>query len=168
MTDKTQQRPHLRPGRTGADNPDYLLDNIGFLVMEIGRLFRVNFDQRMRRLGLTRSEWWLLAHLWFFEGMTQQQLADFLDMTKGGLAKLIARLESKGIVERRGETQRGRATKRIYFTAAGRTLGSKVDRGARQLVQEAEAPLRGEQVQKLHELLRSVRQSLLPRGSQEG
>jgi len=168
MSDKTQQKPRLRTDRTGADSPDYLLDNIGFLVMEIGRLFRVNFDQRMRRLGLTRSEWWLLAHLWFFEGMTQQQLADFLDMTKGGLAKLIGRLESKGMIERRGETLGGRATKRIYFTTAGRALGARVDKGARQLVREAEAPLRGEQVEKLHELLRSVRQSLLPRGSHEG
>jgi len=160
MTRKNKQRT----ANADPDAPGRLLDNIGFLVMEIGRLFRVNFDRRMRRLGLTRSEWWLIAHLWFFEGMTQQQLADFLDMTKGGLAKLIARLETKGIIERRGETQRGRATKRIYFTAAGRTLGSKVDKGARQLVKEAEAPLPDEQVAKLHELLRSVRQTLLPRG----
>ncbi len=163
MTDTKHQRTVMGD----PDNPGQLLNNIGFLVMEIGRLFRVNFDRRMRRLGLTRSEWWLLAHLWFFEGMTQQQLADFLDMTKGGLAKLIARLEDKGIIERRGETQRGRATKRIYFTAAGRTLGSKVDKGARQLVQEAEAHLRGEQAATLHELLRSVRQTLLPHGRSE-
>jgi len=159
----TQKDPQRR-ATGGPDDPGHLLNNIGFLVMEIGRLFRVTFDQRMRRLGLTRSEWWLLAHLWFFEGMTQQQLADVLDMTKGGLAKLIARLESKGLIERRGETQSGRATKKIYFTPAGRTLGSKVDKGARQLVQEAEAPLRGEQAATLHELLRSVRRNLLPRG----
>jgi DNA-binding MarR family transcriptional regulator len=144
------------------ESAGYLLDNTAFLVMEIGRLFRLNFDERMRTLGLTRSEWWLLAHLWYFEGMTQQELADLLDMTKGGLAKLIARLEAKGIIERRGETQGGRATKKIHFTAAGRTLGSKVDKGARQLTHEAGAPLRKEQLAKLHELLRSVRLNLMP------
>ena len=99
--------------------------------------------------------------------MTQQELADLLEMTKGGLAKLIVRLESKGILERRGETQSGRATKKIFFTAAGRTLGHKVDKGARQLVQEAEAPLRAVQIAQLHELLRTVRQALLARGREE-
>jgi len=157
-----------RTPKTDPDRPGDLLNNIGFLVMEIGRLFRVNFDQRMRRLGLTRSEWWLLAHLWYFEGMSQQQLADFLDMTKGGLAKLIARLESKGIIERRGETRGGRATKRIYFTPAGKALGSKVDKGARHLVREAESRLRHEQVTTLHELLRCVRETLLARGRDDG
>jgi len=147
---------------TERDSSGYLLDNTAFLVMEIGRLFRLNFDQRMRRLGLTRSEWWLLAHLWYFEGMTQQELADLLDMTKGGLAKLIARLETKGIIERRGATRGGRATKKIHFTAAGRALGNKVDKGARQLTHEAGAPLRKEQLANLHELLRSVRLTLLP------
>jgi DNA-binding MarR family transcriptional regulator len=162
------QKHQQQTANADLDGPGHLLNNIGFLVMEIGRLLRVNFDQRMRRLGLTRSEWWLLAHLWFFEGMTQQQLADFLDMTKGGLAKLIARLEGKGIIERRGETQRGRATKRVYFTTTGRTLGAKVDKGARQLVREAEAPLRADQVETLHELLRSVRQRLLPQDRDDG
>jgi DNA-binding MarR family transcriptional regulator len=157
------------PRRTAKADPEtHLLNNIGFLVMEIGRLFRVNFDQRMRRLGLSRSEWWLLAHLWYFEGMTQQQLADLLDMTKGGLAKLIARLESKGVIERRAETRGGRATKQIYFTPVGKTLGSKLDKGARQLVQEAEAPLRGDEVVTLHELLRCVRQTLLAHGRNDG
>ena len=146
---------------TERDSSGYLLDNTAFLVMEIGRLFRLNFDQRMRQLGLTRSEWWLLAHLWYFEGMSQQELADLLDMTKGGLAKLIVRLEIKGVIERRGETRAGRATKKIHFTAAGRTLGSNVDKGARQLTQEAGSPLRKEQLALLHELLRSVRLTLL-------
>ena len=147
---------------TTRDSSGYLLDNTAFLVMEIGRLFRLNFDQRMRQLGLPRSEWWLIAHLWYFEGMTQQELADLLEMTKGGLAKLIARLEIKGLIERRGETRAGRATKKIHFTAAGRALGSKVDKGARQLTQEAGMPLRKEQLANLHELLRAVRLTLLP------
>lgn len=148
--------------KANARSRDDLNSNIAFLVMDIGRLLRVNFDQRMRRLGLTRSEWWLVAHLCYFEGISQQELADVLDMTKGGLAKLIARLESKGIIERRGAIQDGRATKKVFFTAAGRPLGHKVDKGARQLVQESESPLRPEQAETLHELLRSVRQTLLP------
>jgi DNA-binding MarR family transcriptional regulator len=148
----------------GSRNPDELLNNTAFLVMDIGRLFRVTFDARMASFGLSRSEWWLIAHLWFFEGSTQRELADRLEMTKGGLAKLIARLEAKGIVERRGQTQAGRATKRVFFTSSGRQLGSKVDSGARQLVRESESPLGHAQVAQLLDLMRLVRKTLLPTG----
>jgi DNA-binding MarR family transcriptional regulator len=142
-------------------DPSDLLDNTAFLVMDIGRLFRVTFDARMASFGLSRSEWWLIAHLWFFEGLTQQELADLLDMTKGGLAKLIDRLETKGIVERRGQTQAGRATKRVFLTSSGKQLGFKVGNGALQLVKESEAPLDHTQVAQLHKLLRLVRKTLL-------
>jgi DNA-binding MarR family transcriptional regulator len=148
----------------GSRNPDELLNNTAFLVMDIGRLFRVTFDARMAAFGLSRSEWWLIAHLWFFEGFTQRELAAQLEMTKGGLAKLIARLEAKGIVERRGQTQAGRATKRVFLTTSGKQLGLKVDDGARQLVHESESPLEHSQVTQLHNLLRLVRKTLLHTG----
>jgi DNA-binding MarR family transcriptional regulator len=129
--------------------------------MDIGRLFRVKFDERMHRLGLSRSEWWLLAHLWFFEGMNQQELAVITDMTKGGVAKLVARLEAKGLIERRGCARDGRATKQIFLTPEGRPLARRVDRGARQLVRSTEATLRADEISALHESLRTVRRLLL-------
>ena len=73
---------------------------------DVARLMRVAYDRRARALGLTRSQWWVLNHLYFNEGITQSELADVLDVEKPTLGRLLDRLEAKGWVERRGRPQR--------------------------------------------------------------
>ena len=41
----------------------------GFLVHDISRLLRKRFDRRARGLGLTKSQWIVLAHLARHEGI---------------------------------------------------------------------------------------------------
>jgi MarR family transcriptional regulator, transcriptional regulator for hemolysin len=89
--------------------------NFGFLVHDVARLMRVAYDRRARALGLTRSQWWVLNHLYFNEAITQSALADVLDIEKPTLGRLLDRLESKGWVERRADASDRRA-KRIYLT----------------------------------------------------
>jgi MarR family transcriptional regulator, transcriptional regulator for hemolysin len=89
--------------------------NFGFLVHDVARLMRVAYDRRVRDLGLTRSQWWVLNHLYFHEGITQSALADVLDIEKPTLGRLLDRLEDKGWLERRTDPSDRRA-KRVYLT----------------------------------------------------
>jgi MarR family transcriptional regulator for hemolysin len=89
--------------------------NFGFLVHDVARLMRVAYDRRVRALGLTRSQWWVLNRLYFNEGITQSELADLLDVEKPTLGRLLDRLEMKGWVERRADPNDRRA-KRVYLT----------------------------------------------------
>jgi MarR family transcriptional regulator for hemolysin len=89
--------------------------NFGFLVHDVARLLRVAYDRRTRELGLTRSQWWVLNHLYFHEGITQSELAEVLDIEKPTLGRLLDRLEDKGWLERRGDPTDRRA-KRVYLT----------------------------------------------------
>jgi MarR family transcriptional regulator for hemolysin len=89
--------------------------NFGFLVHDVARLMRVAYDRRARALGLTRSQWWVLNHLYFNEGITQSELADVLDVEKPTLGRLLDRLEAKGWVERRADPNDRRA-KRVCLT----------------------------------------------------
>jgi DNA-binding MarR family transcriptional regulator len=89
--------------------------NFGFLVHDVARLLRVAYDRRTRELGLTRSQWWVLNHLYFHEGITQSELAEMLDVEKPTLGRLLDRLESKGWLERRADPGDRRA-KRVYLT----------------------------------------------------
>jgi len=91
--------------------------NFGFLVHDVARLMRVAYDRRARALGLTRSQWWVLNHLYFHQGINQSMLADVLDIEKPTLGRLLDRLETKGWVERRVDPNDRRA-KRIYLTGA--------------------------------------------------
>ena len=37
--------------------------NFGYLVNDVARQMRTVYDRRVRSLGLTRSQWWVLNHL---------------------------------------------------------------------------------------------------------
>ncbi len=87
----------------------------GFLVHDVARLLRRAFDRRVKHIGLTRAQWFVLAHLQRSDGQTQTTLADELDMDRAPLGKLIDRLEESGWVQRRLDPS-DRRVKRIYKT----------------------------------------------------
>jgi DNA-binding MarR family transcriptional regulator len=69
--------------------------------------------------GLTLAQYETLAILRYSEGISQQQLAEALLVTKGNVCGLIDRLSRQGWVERRPDRDDGRAY-RLYLTASGR------------------------------------------------
>ncbi len=89
--------------------------NFGFLVHDIARLMRVAFDRRGRELGLTRSQWWVLTVLYAKEGVTQSELAAFMELEKATLGRLLDRLEEKEWIERRAD-RHDRRIKRVFLT----------------------------------------------------
>ncbi len=95
--------------------------NLGFLVHDVARLMRVAYDRRVRSLGLTRSQWWVLNNLYVNEGITQSALADLLDVEKPTLGRLLDRLEAKGWIARQPDRHDRRA-KRVYLTGEVQTV----------------------------------------------
>jgi MarR family transcriptional regulator for hemolysin len=89
--------------------------SLGFLVHDVARLMRRAFDRRVKHLGLTRSQWFVLVHLYRTDGQTQRHLAQELDMERAPLSKLLDRLESGSWIERRADPDDRRAN-RIYIT----------------------------------------------------
>jgi DNA-binding MarR family transcriptional regulator len=98
-----------------ADNWDARL---GFLMHDVSRLRRSVFDEFMKPMGLTRSQWWILAHLSRHDGMIQSDLANVLDLGKAALGGLLDRLEASELIERRAD-ETDRRVKRIYLTTKG-------------------------------------------------
>jgi DNA-binding MarR family transcriptional regulator len=89
--------------------------NFGFLLNDVARLMRTVYDRRVRSLGLTRSQWWVLNHLFRGDGVTQTELADLLEIEKPTLGRLLDRLEAKGWVRRADDASDRRAW-RVYLT----------------------------------------------------
>ena len=69
--------------------------------------------------GLTIAQFDVLATLHWSQGITQQELAEKLLVTKGNVCGLIDRLEDIGWVERRADPSDARA-RRLHLTATGR------------------------------------------------
>ncbi|SRR5258706_10750011 len=68
---------------------------------------------------LTMPQFDILATLRFSEGVTQQELAERLLVTKGNVCGILDRLEALKWVDRRPDAKDARAN-RLYLTAAGR------------------------------------------------
>ncbi len=83
---------------TVPDQPDLL-----FLLHDIARLLRVSGDRRARAHGMTRAQWVILWQLQRQPGLSQKELADFLDVEPISVARLVDRLAARGMVERRDD-----------------------------------------------------------------
>jgi MarR family transcriptional regulator for hemolysin len=74
---------------------------LGFLLHEVARLLRRRFEQNARDSGLTRSQWQVLAYLANNEGINQSGLADLLEIEPITLCRIVGKLQTRGLIERR-------------------------------------------------------------------
>ena len=81
-----------------SDQPDIL-----FLLHDVGRHLRLDADRRAACYGLTRAQWVILFRLNRQPGLTQKELAELLEVEPITVARLIDRLEERGMVERRAD-----------------------------------------------------------------
>ena len=133
--------------------------NFGFILHDVARLLRATYDRRMKALGLTRSQWWVLNHLYRYDGVTQTELADILEIEKPTLGRLLDRLESNGWI-RREEHSDDRRAKRVFLTdEVGPAMKAMRDAAA-ELRRDALAGLSREQQTQFVDTLLAVKANL--------
>jgi DNA-binding MarR family transcriptional regulator len=88
------------------------------MVRTYTRLER-RLEQELEGLGLSLAQFDVLATLGRGEGITQQELAQRLLVTKGNVCGLIDRLEASGWVERRPDPD-DRRVNRLFLTRRGK------------------------------------------------
>jgi MarR family transcriptional regulator for hemolysin len=79
-----------------SEAPDLL-----FLLHDVARLLRHEADRRARTHGMTRAQWVILFWLARQPGLSQKELSEILEVEPITVARLIDRLEARGMVERR-------------------------------------------------------------------
>jgi DNA-binding MarR family transcriptional regulator len=72
-----------------------------FLLNDVARLLRVDADKRARVHEMTRAQWGILIWLERQPGTSQKELAELLEVEPITVARLVDRLEARGMVERR-------------------------------------------------------------------
>lgn len=132
----------------------------GFLIHDVSRLRRIVVDRALKPLGITRSQWWMLAFLSRRDGMKQGALAADLDLTKVAVGGLIDRMESTGLVERRSD-QRDARVKRIYLTAKGKSLVNRIRSQVDAVESEILSTVTEEQLDVAAEALVNIKRQLL-------
>ncbi|WP_420101127.1 MarR family winged helix-turn-helix transcriptional regulator [Bosea sp. (in: a-proteobacteria)] len=106
-----------------------------YQMVETARLMRNHVDQRAREHGTTRAQWGVLARLRRQEGLNQAALAEQMELQPISLARLLDRLQSQGLIERRADPSDRRAY-RLYLTPPGRDLVNDLDSVRSQIADE--------------------------------
>ncbi len=112
--------------------------------------------EHLRAWGLSVAQFDVLAHVGATEGMTQQELADSLLVSKGNVCQLLDKLEDRGLISRR---QEGRAN-HLFLTDAGRRLFEEVVPAHEAVIADRFSVLSEKEQAQLYELLRKFDRAL--------
>ncbi len=95
-------------------------------IVTLARLIRTEADRRARAHGMTRAQWTILTKLEVQPGLRQKELAEILEVEPITVARLIDRLEARGMVERRADPGDRRCW-HLHLTEAAQPLLGEID-----------------------------------------
>ena len=126
--------------------------------LQFARVFQKvqrRLDRVLDHAGLTIPQFDVLANLGMSDGITQQELAGRLLVTKGNVCGVLDRMESAGLVQRRADP-RDRRANRLHLTERGRAALRDAFPAHLGVIQECLAPLSTREQAALRQLLRRV------------
>ncbi len=98
---------------------------ISLRISVLARNLRNYFDRQVAVLGVTRSQWAMIAVVATNPGATQRMIADALEMSEASAGRLVDRLCSEGLLTRRSREDDRRA-KAIYISEGAEPLLDKL------------------------------------------
>lgn len=134
--------------------------SFGFLLNDISRLARQEFDRRVRHLGITRSQWLFLFYVARQPGCTQSELAETLQIQKITVSRHAERLVRARWLQRRDNAHDGRAY-HLYLTAKAERIVERLSDVAVALRDEYLAGISAARREALLDDLQHVKDNLL-------
>lgn len=101
--------------------PEKLKRDIALKLAIVSRKMRRHFDKAVSELGVTRSQWSVIAVVAGLPGTTQRVIAEKLEISEPSAGRLVDRLLADGMVERRAKEDDRRAHA-IFLTDKGNEL----------------------------------------------
>lgn len=138
---------------------DFMQESICCLIVKVARAHRNYAAVLLADLGLYAGQEILLMQLWKQDGLAQSELCDRLDVEPPTLTKMIKRLESCGVVERRRDPVDARVC-RVHLTDHGYALQEPVEQQWQKLELKTLENLSIEEKLLLRRLLLQIAQNL--------
>jgi MarR family transcriptional regulator, transcriptional regulator for hemolysin len=130
-----------------------------FLLHDVARLLRVDADKRARLHGMTRAQWAILIWLERQPGISQKELSEILEVEPISVARLIDRLEARGMVERRPDP-RDRRIWRLHLLAPAHDVLHEIDKHRADMTRIVTAGIDDESVEIMTEALMRMKATL--------
>jgi MarR family transcriptional regulator, transcriptional regulator for hemolysin len=101
--------------------------NFGFLVHDVSRLIKRRFDRKARQTGLpiTRRQAAVILYVARNEGVSQTEVATWLDLEPIALVRMLDKLNDEGVVERRPHPT-DRRIRTLWLTPAARPVVTQI------------------------------------------
>jgi MarR family transcriptional regulator for hemolysin len=118
LAERMTERPGAQPG---------FGRNFGFLVHDVSRLIKRRFDRRARQTGLpiTRRQAAVMLYVARNEGVSQTEVATWLDLDPIALVRMLDKLSEEGLVERRAHPT-DRRVRTLWLTPAARPVIDRI------------------------------------------
>jgi DNA-binding MarR family transcriptional regulator len=98
------------------------LDNsIGFHLNRTNTQVKKSWIRCLKPVGITPEQWAVLCRLWEKDGLIARDIAVLVSKDAPNTARILEKLERKGLVRREPDTVDKRAW-RVFLTPAGRAL----------------------------------------------
>lgn len=92
------------------------------VLHDVARTLRTRFDQKARAShAMTRAQWIILSRLERQPGMSQNEMAAICEVEPITVARLVDRLEARGLVERRSDPA-DRRIRRLHLLPAAKPI----------------------------------------------
>jgi MarR family transcriptional regulator, transcriptional regulator for hemolysin len=143
------------------------MEDLLFEINETARAIRRLFEQRASAMGVTRSQWRVLARLKREPNLRQVELAERLDMEPITLCRIVDRLEEAGLVERKTDPSDRRAWL-LQLTEKADPVVKQLRGLARGIAEEAMDGIKQGEVRELQDRLAAIRSNIARSGDQRG
>ncbi|MBV2150824.1 MarR family winged helix-turn-helix transcriptional regulator [Sphingobium sp. AS12] len=142
-----------------ADDAKALMRNASLKLVVIARQLRAHFDQSVVRLGVTRSQWTVIAAVARHPGATQRTIANMLEIAEASAGRLIDRLCADGLLERRAKDDDRRAHA-VFLTETGQAITTQLAGIARANEEVAFAGFDHDDLHRLNALLDTISENI--------
>lgn len=98
---------------------------VAFITNQTAKKLKDSFSDHLSSLGITRVQWVALYYMSKYEGISQKELGQKMNIQGSSVARLIDRMERDGYVQR----QRSRTDRRIIqllLTPKGKEFNQKL------------------------------------------
>jgi DNA-binding MarR family transcriptional regulator len=133
----------------------------GFLVHDVSRLIKRRFERRARQMGLpiTRQQAAVVLNIAGNEGVSQAEVAAWLDIEPIALVRMLDKLHGEGLVERRAHPT-DRRVRTLWLTPAARPVVAQILAINKAIREEAFAGMAGHACDTVIDILDGIKGNL--------
>lgn len=134
--------------------------SVGFIVNNTAKAFQKTFDLELRKnVGVTLSQWRVVASLVQQPGLTQKEIADKVGVEGATLVPIIDKMEKEGLLKRKPDSK-DRRVNRIYLTQKADSLWNSMTECALHIRKVSTKDISEDKLETTLETLRKISKNL--------